>query len=189
MSLLARLRPSAFRLGLGLASASAAVTTSCSDPVRDGAIEELGPESPNVPQGPDHRAGQPCLVCHSATGPASSSPFAVAGTVYTTSEGKTGAGGVEVRFIDTNKSSPKDKVVTSASGNFFVPVDRWSVTFPFRVALFDERGSAIGVMTTTVNREGSCNYCHRPPSAPSSLSPEERARRFYGPVYRTGGGS
>lgn len=162
----------------------AAASTSCTDPVRDAAVAELGPEDPNVPVGPDHRPGQPCLVCHSENGVASGSSMAVAGTVYTDKDGKKGLAGVEVSFVDARNGGPIEKIVTSASGNFYVPVAKWppEVSYPFRVAIV-KNGKVLEAMAGTVNREGSCNYCHRPPDAPSSLSPEERRRRFYLPVY------
>lgn len=157
----------------------------CSDPVRDGAIEELGPEDANVPPGPDHRPGQPCVLCHSPGGPASSKPFVVGGTVYQT-DGKTGAEGVEVGIIDADGNGPKEKVLTSRSGNFFVAEGRWSVTYPFRTGLYRD-GKLVVQMQTTVNREPSCNYCHRGLDAPSALSPEDRAKRYYKPIVVTGG--
>ena len=52
-----------------------------SNPVHDNEVAALGPEDPSVPPGPDHRPGQPCLVCHGGSGPASAQ-FAVGGTVY-----------------------------------------------------------------------------------------------------------
>lgn len=173
---------------LVLALAAATLASCSSDPVRDRAIEELGPEDPGAPEGPDHRPGQPCLLCHSSGGPASGSPFAVAGTVYqSANDDADGADGVEVRFIDATNGAPADKVTTSKSGNFYVPTSAWKLTFPFRVALF-RNGAEAARMITTVNREGSCNYCHRPAKVPSSLSDQERVRRFY-PQITAGGGT
>ena len=54
-----------------------ATSTSCTDPLRDREIEALGDEAPGVSPGPEHRPGQPCVLCHSDGGPASSKPFAV----------------------------------------------------------------------------------------------------------------
>lgn len=169
-----------------LLAAVAHLALSCSDPVRDGAIAELGPEAPNVPPGPDHRPGQPCVVCHSAGGPASSKPFVVAGTVYRTLDPPAGAEGIEVRIIDADGKGPRDPVITGRSGNFFVPEGPWAVTYPFRTGLFRD-GKEIVSMRTTVNREPSCNYCHRGPDAPSGLTPEQKARRYYTPIVVAGG--
>ncbi len=170
---------------VGVVAVAAAASASCTDPVRDAAVAELGPEDPNVPPGPDHRPGQPCLLCHSENGVASDSPMAVAGTVYTDKDGKKGLADVEVSFVDARNGGPIEKIVTSDSGNFFVPVAKWSppgLSYPFRVAIVKD-GKVLQAMASTVNREGSCNYCHRPPDAPSSLTDEERKRRFTLPVY------
>jgi hypothetical protein len=139
----------------------------CTDPVRDKRIEELGGEDPAVPPGPDHRPGQPCLACHSEEGPAKAK-FAVAGTVYQTpSAGARGAAGVTVKFVDGEGYGPARDPVTSESGNFFVPKGDWDVAFPFRVGLYKPpEAKPLVVMQTTVNREGSCNFCHKPNVAP-----------------------
>ncbi len=158
------------------------LAASCSDPVRDQRIAELGDETATGP-GPDHRPGQDCLLCHSPGGPASDTPFAAAGTVYTTPTGDDGASGIEVRFIDAAGRGPVDKVVTTKSGNFYVPAGSWKVTFPFRVGLYKGKDELVAPMISTVNREASCNYCHRNDDVPSSLSKEERTRRFYGQIY------
>lgn len=138
----------------------AAVFVSCSDPVRDQAIERLGGEDARVPQGPEHRPGQPCVLCHSDGGPASNYKFAVAGTIFeTSSPDSKGAEGVKVFFIDA--ASAMRNYDTNAAGNFFIPESEWSdLTFPFKVGLLKD-GKQIPMMST-VNREGSCNFCHRP---------------------------
>jgi hypothetical protein len=176
---------------LFLASALALVVLSaaCTDPLRDQAIGELGPEDVGGP-GPEHRVGQPCLLCHSAGGPASSKPFAVAGTVYENeAPGSPGAPDIEVRFVDAENGAPRLPIVTNRSGNFYVYESEWpDLTYPFRVALF-KGGALAQPMTTTVNREGSCNYCHRP-NAPEPRDDRdvELARRYYGQIYVTPGG-
>ena len=71
-------------LSLASVVALASFATSCTDPVRDRAIERLGAEDPAVAIGPEHRPGQPCVLCHSEGGPASGKPFAIAGTVFET---------------------------------------------------------------------------------------------------------
>jgi hypothetical protein len=166
-------------------AAVALACASCTDPVRDRAIEALGDEDPAVPVGPDHRAGQPCLLCHSPGGPASGDPFAVAGTIYATNApGAPGAPGVVVRFVDAANGSPRDDAVTTASGNFFVSAGDWDkITFPLRVAIFPP-GAPAQPMSTTIDREGSCNFCHRPaPEAPLSPEDAEEQRRSIGPIF------
>ncbi len=162
-------------LGLG------ALFVSCSDPVRDQAIDRLGGEDPSVPQGPEHRPGQPCVLCHSDGGPASDFKFAIAGTIFeSNSPDSMGAEGVQVLFIDA--SSATRTYDTNAAGNFFIPESDWpDLTFPFRVGLLKD-GKPVPMMSV-VNREGSCNYCHRPvPGSPYAL-PNEDPRSSIGQVY------
>ena len=164
----------------------ALLVASCTDPVRDRQIEALGDEASGVDPGPDHRPGQPCVLCHSAGGPASKQPFVVAGTLYATSApGSPGAGGYELRFVDGNNGSPTPGVVvlSSASGNFFVREDDWKdMVFPFKVAIFKD-GKYVTKMTSPVSREPSCNACHMPAPIPP-LRPEDadRERKSIGPV-------
>src|SRR5579871_865846 len=102
------------------------VAMSCGEPVRDQQIAALGGEDPNVPQGPDHRPGQPCVLCHSDGGPASKSPFAVGGTIYISqTAGSAGAAGVQLKFVDAANGEPIPNITTSASGNFYVRTSEW----------------------------------------------------------------
>ena len=156
----------------------------CSDPVRDHEIERLGPEDPNVAAGPEHRPGQPCVLCHSAGGPASGHPFRVAGTIFKTdSPGVAGAENVEVRFVDGRSDGPADIVTTNKVGNFWVEEKDWNTTFPFRVGIFEDN-KLLAEMTTAVDREGSCASCHGL-NAPLPLTPEDsdRARQSIGQIY------
>ena len=98
---------------------------SCTDPVRDQQIERLGGEDPRVPPGPEHRPGQPCVLCHSDGGPASDLKFAIAGTIFETSSPESnGAEGVKVFFIDaasahadaTRRTPPATSSSPSPSG-------------------------------------------------------------------------
>jgi hypothetical protein len=161
-------------------------SVSCTDPVRDSAIERLGDEQPGVPEGPDHRPGQPCVLCHSEGGPASDKPFAVAGTIFqTNSPTSPGAGGIRVFFIDA--ASNTRTAITGASGNFYIPESEWSdLTYPFKTGIRQGNDKPID-MTTTVNREGSCNFCHRPnPGSPLALRGED-PRESIGQIYVKGG--
>jgi hypothetical protein len=103
-------------------------------------------------------------VCHSEGGPADDKPFAVGGTIFATRDPRSkGAPGIEVRFIDSGGSTPRVKVFTAPSGNFFVTTDQWpDLTFPFRTAIFDGAGTPLQAMQSVVDREGSCNFCHDP---------------------------
>lgn len=162
-----------------------ALLASCNDPVRDRAIAELGGEDPGVPAGPLHRPGQPCLLCHSDGGPASDHPFAMAGTVFATNApGAPGAKDVLVRFVDGTGGFPNFDPATNEAGNFFVRVDDWpKLTFPVRVAIFPP-GRPPQPMSSTIDREGSCNACHMPNLAPPfSKDDAEHNQRSIGQIF------
>jgi hypothetical protein len=155
-----------------------AFATSCTDPVKDHAIERLGPEQGGVPEGPLHRPGQPCVLCHSDGGPASDHKFAIAGTIYDTNAGAKGAQNVQVFMLDAVLA---DRIaITNEAGNFFIREEEWAdLKFPFKTGVL--RGTNGVKMVSTVNREGSCNFCHQPPSGDSRVS--------VGPIYSPGGGA
>lgn len=163
----------------------AALFVSCTDPVRDQQIERLGGEDPRVSPGPEHRPGQPCVLCHSDGGPASDFKFAIAGTIFETSSPQSnGAEGVKVFFIDA--ASAKRTYETNAAGNFFIPESEWSdLTYPFRVGILKEGANNNNPipMTSVVNREGSCNFCHRPnPGSPYAI-PGDDQRSSIGQIF------
>lgn len=154
----------------------------CSDPVRDQRLAQVGPENPEGPS-LDHRAGQDCLVCHDQQGGAQPE-LIVAGTVFQDpSSGAAGAENVEIEFVDATNNSPLLNPITGPSGNFFVTREMWpKLTFPFKVRL-NADGNFVP-MLSTVNREGSCNFCHRPnPPQPYNDLDRELARRSTGQIY------
>ncbi len=161
-------------LALALAGAS------CTDPVRDHSIQLLGTEVGGGP-GPEHRPGQPCVLCHSDGGPASAKKFVIGGTIFETSEAKSkGAADVRVLFIDA--ASSQRETQTNSVGNFFVREEEWpDLTFPFRVGLVANK--KVIPMTTTVNREGSCNECHMPSAASSLAFASQDPRASVGQIY------
>lgn len=137
-----------------------AFSVACVDnPVPDSEIESLGPE--NGDPGPDHRPGQPCVICHSDNGPASDDPFAVAGTIFHDPKSAQGVSGVDVLFVDSNGSSPNYVVRTTASGNFFVRKSDWDPAFPLFVNIFNEADGTKRAMQSHIGREPSCASCHR----------------------------
>jgi len=135
----------------------------CVDPVHEDDVKALGPEDPTVPPGPDHRPGQPCLTCHGTLGP-SSHQFSVGGTVYAVQGQAAPAAGATVQIEDITGSVAVAQ--TSQSGNFYIPVQEWSPTYPTvpQVSL----GGVTQQMNTHVGRDGSCGTCHADPPGPTS---------------------
>lgn len=143
-------------VGVGMVSFFAACTT---NPVPDAAIDALGDEVGDP--GPDHRPGQPCVLCHSKGGPASDDPFAVGGTVFHDPKSAQGVAGVNILFVDSNGAAPKNDVVTSQSGNFFVRTSDWDPSFPLFVNIYNPADGTKRVMNSHIGREPSCANCHR----------------------------
>jgi hypothetical protein len=139
-----------------------AALASCADPARDRAIESLGPEAPGVREGPLHRPGQPCVLCHDDAGNAP--PFSVAGTVYIDANSLQPIEGVTVTLIDAlgNRFSS----TTNCAGNFFVRPGEYSLEGPIWVNM--QRGDVFREMDTPVYRDGSCAGCHGDPAGPAS---------------------
>ncbi|CAN5214316.1 hypothetical protein BH09MYX1_BH09MYX1_46360 [soil metagenome] len=131
----------------------------CSDPVPDGQIKALGDEVDGVPQGEYHRAGQPCVSCHTTYGPASAHPFAVAGTVFAVPGGATGVEDAYVGLTDTTGSS--FVVKTNCVGNFFITKAEWDPAFPIFVRAY--KGNAARTMQGQIGRERACANCHKDP--------------------------
>src|SRR5688572_7883020 len=130
----------------------------CTDPVRDREIAELGGELPGETPGPDHRAGQPCVLCHSEGGPAEKFPYAIAGTVYETPAANAkGAQGVFVNAVDANGGVPRFVGESTVSGNFFIRKNEWpDMAFPLRVALYKTvDGKPEKTMLSLIGRDGS----------------------------------
>ena len=147
-----------------LVAASAAITgTSCNDATHDMQVGALGGEAPGVPQGPLHRPGQPCLVCHGGQGPASAQ-FSTGGTVYTSNTSMTPASGVTITVEDINGSVGTTQ--SNAAGNFYIPSGTWSPTYPTLPSV--TLGNTTQSMTSHVGRDGSCAHCHTDPASPTS---------------------
>ncbi|MCW5834244.1 MAG: hypothetical protein KIS78_17735 [Labilithrix sp.] len=162
----------------------------CTDPVRDAEIEALGPEEPGVTPNPEHRPGQPCLHCHSQGGPASNKPFAIAGTVYETDQpGSNGADGIFVQFVDSAGGGPREIPQTGPSGNFYVPLQDWpDLKYPVRVGLYEDlNGPPTVIMKSLINREGSCNFCHRPNLADPTDEEIDDSRSSAGQIFLRSG--
>jgi cytochrome c553 len=150
-----------------------AVGSCIEDPVHDQAVAALGNEVPGVAQGPYHRAGEPCTVCHGPEGPASTQ-FSMAGTIFTSplntsSSGMlVGLGNVQVLLVDSTGSSPSvGSVITNCVGNFYITPEEWTPSFPVLVGL--QSGTTATKMTTQISRATSCAQCHANPPSPSTV--------------------
>ncbi len=131
----------------------------CSDPVTSGAINALPPENPNVPVGEYHRAGQPCVLCHNPSGPASADDFSVAGTVFAQPQTAVGVENATVAFTDTQGTT--FTTTTNCVGNFFVKKSDWDPAFPIFVRIF--KNGVSRTMQGQIGRERSCANCHNDP--------------------------
>ena len=153
--------------------AAAAISASCTDPVVDDAIEALG-EEPGFYLNEDgkrvqtdasefHRQGDPCVLCHSSAGNASSK-FLFAGTVFQLKADRKAADKVEILLVDAAGRVPTKPIVTNKAGNFIVREEDWPdfSGFPVRTALFREDVGQTQ-MITHIGREPSCAGCHRDP--------------------------
>lgn len=131
----------------------------CSDPVTSGAINALPGENPNAPVGEFHRAGQPCVVCHSPSGPASSDDFSIGGTVFAQPQNAVGVDQATVAMTDTTGS--QFTTTTNCVGNFFVKKSDWDPSFPIFVRVF--KNGLSRTMQGQIGRERSCANCHSDP--------------------------
>lgn len=123
---------------------------------------------------PEHRPGQPCLLCHD---------FAIAGTVYYRASDRTGFEGAEVDIEDA--AGNRFVALTNRAGNFIVevrgglsaPEQRsrgrldvpWEPEFPLSIAV--RSGGVEQVMESLAWREGSCAGCHGPTVEADSAGP------------------
>ena len=149
---------------------AATVSASCFDPVHADDVAARGPEQSGVREGPTHRPGQPCLVCHGGSGPASAE-FEIAGTIYELRESPS-APVADVTIVISDSSSPP-KLVTLTSnqaGNFYLQKDRETLYYPLHIEIDDDRikqdhpstplGGKIRSMVTPIGRNGGCAFCH-----------------------------
>lgn len=135
----------------------------CSDPVHEAAVEALGPEAPGVEPGPEHRPGQPCLLCH---GEDEEPRFAFAGTVYAGPDDRTPVPGATVQVIGANLRSAT--VRTNCAGNFYALAEEFDVVFPATTTV---SLTTDAVMKTVMHRSADCNGCHRGAPGPDSPGP------------------
>jgi hypothetical protein len=144
-----------------------AATSAC-DPVGDAAQAALGPETPGVRQGPLHRPGQPCLVCHD--GALGDPPaFSVAGTIYQTPSSAAGVEGASVFLSDSSDGGDTQymTLASNAAGNFYVTPDQWNPVFPITSVVVVSATKTV-IMQSDIGRNGACASCHVNPTGPAS---------------------
>ncbi len=153
----------------------------CSNPVIDAQIEALGGEQAGVEEGPFHRPGQPCLLCHSKYFGAPE--FSVAGTIFADQKGASFKTVEDVEVVLTDSIGVSKTYTTNCIGNFYVFKDDWDPQFPLaaeiRYPVYDPATGEKMTEVVTVNgeeqirtirkvkamgsyisRDGSCAHCH-----------------------------
>lgn len=143
---------------------AATLAVACGDPVQASIKDSLGPEANGVKPGPNHRPGQPCLVCHDG---GEAPEFSIAGTVYVTPEAQRPLVDATVTIEDAE--GKVFSVHSNCVGNFYTDPKRFTPVYPFRVWI--AYGDAQIDMETRVHRDGSCASCHKPKAGPSSAGP------------------
>jgi hypothetical protein len=142
----------------------ALVLAAC-DPVNEDAIAGLGGEAPGVRQGPLHRPGQPCLLCHD--GQVGDPPaFSVAGTLFETPGALVGADLATVSLTDSADGGYR--ATTNTAGNFYVTPGEWTPTFPITIISVVDTAGVKATMHSEVGRDGACASCHVDPAGPAS---------------------
>jgi hypothetical protein len=163
----------------------AAAAIACGDPAHDQAVSALGGEKGGVEPGPNHRPGQPCVVCHGGSGPASAQ-FSIGGTVFAI-KGQPDPLVNAIVHITDSKGSTQD-VTTNQAGNFYIPLSKWAPSYPLMKISIDcgpltsqspytcgtgdaNTPPATATMNTHVGREGSCAACHFGVPGPATRGP------------------
>jgi len=153
---------------VALLIATSAVAPGCgnynpfADPVLDAEKEALGPEAPNVPKGPLHRAGQPCAVCHRDGG--ESPVFVFAGTVYRDPVESIAVADATVTLTDA--AGHTFMTTTNCVGNFYVKTNEFQPTWPVWTSV--QRIEFPWTMESPIHREASCAKCHSDPAGAAS---------------------
>ncbi len=132
------------------------------DPVPQAIIDNLPPEDPGGPS-ETHRAGQPCLQCHSTYGEATPE-LVIGGTVFR-EDPMSGAllPAPHVRVEVYDSAGDFRVACTKASGNFFIEKSNWpDIKFPLKSFVGNNHaGKAARRMQSIIGREGSCANCHK----------------------------
>ena len=153
------------RAAFAVILAAAAFASGCDNPVLDDKVAALGPEDPNVPVGPLHRPGQPCVACHQDGGPAALQ-FSFGGTVYQDEVTKKALSAALVVLTDANGKHKEAE--TNCVGNFYVEAVDFQPTFPVHVELV--YGGMTATMLSHIGIDGSCADCHTGKDSPMSAN-------------------
>ena len=146
----------ALLVAVPLGAGASVLASGCYDPVHVDAVAALGPETPGITPGPNHRAGQPCSTCHGGDGPAELE-LSIGGTLYRVRGEKEPLVGGEIIVTDARGESRR--VRSNEVGNFFIPKTDWAPVFPLGVAI--EAEGIHREMVSTIGRDGGCATCHR----------------------------
>jgi hypothetical protein len=169
-SALGRARGGGWRaLAVAGATVGAAAASACVDTVHDDEVAALGPEIGSP--GPEHRPGQPCLVCHGGSGPADL-VLSTGGTVVDTQGQTAPAVGAIVTIEDVDGNFHTS--TTNDAGNFYVTAAEFTPHYPTQMTVSVASPGPDYVpqsMLTHSSREGSCAACHQPSEGPSSPGP------------------
>jgi len=152
---------------LAVAIVVAAILAACGDPVHSNEVDALGPEKNGVSPGPNHRPGQPCVICHGSSGPASPQ-FAIGGTIYLVKGQPDPAPGVTVKITDSRGQTRT--ATTNKVGNFYILASDWDPLPPHTVEL-GYTGGYTANMGTKIGRDGSCAGCHFGKPGPDTPGP------------------
>ena len=147
------------RLLLLVSLLAAPVPLACSDPVLDAQIAALPDDG--VRNGPTHRGGQPCTLCHSSHG-GKTPVFSLAGTVYQKpAPSKIPVENAVVHVTDATGATMD--LTSNCAGNFYIADTQWQPTFPLFVDLsLPSTGETIK-MITKIGRDTACAQCHADP--------------------------
>jgi hypothetical protein len=151
------------RAAIAASLVAAWLAGSC-DPVKDHAIDALPGDAPGVRNGPLHRPGQPCLLCHDgALGDPDA--FSMAGTVFQDANSLTPLDGAILTL--ENADGTTVTATTNAAGNFYLNANQYTPRYPVRVKSIVSGTTSI-LMQSHIGGNGSCAGCHVDPAGPDS---------------------
>lgn len=138
----------------------------CADPVRAAEIAALPAEAPGVRTGPEHRGGQPCLLCHTSESIGGPRAFSVAGTLYQKPNNDIPVQGANIHVTDA--TGAVYDFTTNCAGNFYVEETKWAPTFPLVVDISYAPSNLTIKMKSKIGRDGACAMCHVIPAGVDS---------------------